>query len=81
MDSGDQNIEKSRDTDNPISEVPLICEYCNKNVAIKTDGSSRFICGKCANPPNEPYRRDVRAGRNEPCPCGSGLKRKRCKHE
>jgi hypothetical protein len=29
--------------------------------------------------PKEPYRRPTaRVGRNEPCPCGSGLKFKRC---
>ncbi len=25
-----------------------------------------------------PARREVKAGRNDPCPCGSGLKNKRC---
>jgi len=29
-------------------------------------------------PINPPLRRDVRVGRNDPCPCGSGRKYKRC---
>jgi hypothetical protein len=30
------------------------------------------------NGPHEPIRRDARPGRNEPCPCGSGKKYKKC---
>ena len=30
------------------------------------------------NPPAEPYRASVKVGRNEPCPCGSGKKYKKC---
>ncbi|MFH1688932.1 MAG: SEC-C metal-binding domain-containing protein [Candidatus Eisenbacteria bacterium] len=29
-------------------------------------------------PPSQPSRAPSRVGRNEPCPCGSGKKRKRC---
>lgn len=28
--------------------------------------------------PKEPYVRDVKIGRNDPCPCGSGKKYKKC---
>ena len=28
--------------------------------------------------PVEPYRAPVKVGRNEPCPCGSGKKYKKC---
>ncbi|HEX3473776.1 MAG TPA: SEC-C metal-binding domain-containing protein [Kofleriaceae bacterium] len=31
-----------------------------------------------ANPPAEPARVQAAPGRNEPCPCGSGKKYKRC---
>ena len=28
--------------------------------------------------PKEPHVRDVKIGRNDPCPCGSGKKYKKC---
>lgn len=31
-----------------------------------------------ATAPSEPYRRGPKVGRNDPCPCGSGLKHKKC---
>ncbi len=46
---------------------------------------SRFVCrdgrwfyrdGEAVKPP--PARRAATVGRNEPCPCGSGMKHKRC---
>lgn len=42
-------------------------------------GSERIATTWMANRPlTAPARREVRAGRNDPCPCGSGKKYKRC---
>lgn len=43
----------------------------------KIDGEWRFIDGKIVGP--EPIRREEpKIGRNDPCPCGSGKKYKKC---
>ena len=43
----------------------------------KIKGEWRFIDGRIIGP--EPIRREEpRIGRNDPCPCGSGLKYKKC---
>ena len=43
----------------------------------KIDGEWRFIDGKIFGP--DPVRRDhPKVGRNDPCPCGSGKKYKKC---
>jgi SEC-C motif-containing protein len=53
------------------------CEHCESAYFKKLDGAWRFIDGKIAN--EEPYRRaEPKVGRNEPCPCGSGKKYKKC---
>lgn len=55
------------------------CELCGRTPVYKTDGLSRWICSRCANNVHDPIRRaDKRVGRNDPCPCGSGKKYKRC---
>jgi SEC-C motif-containing protein len=42
-----------------------------------TDGEWRFIDGKIFGP--DPVRREApKVGRNDPCPCGSGKKFKKC---
>jgi SEC-C motif-containing protein len=40
------------------------------------DGGWIFVDGQPVKPP--PARKQVTAGRNDPCPCGSGKKYKRC---
>lgn len=47
------------------------------------DGANVWLCGEClgihVEPGPMPYTRpERRTGRNEPCPCGSGKKAKRC---
>ncbi|WP_417401992.1 SEC-C metal-binding domain-containing protein, partial [Hominenteromicrobium sp.] len=45
----------------------------------KYDGYCRPICERCANGGGRTYvRSGEKIGRNEPCPCGSGLKYKKC---
>jgi SEC-C motif-containing protein len=41
----------------------------------RLDGRWYYVDGKLVN---EPIRRAITAGRNDPCPCGSGMKFKRC---
>jgi SEC-C motif domain protein len=41
----------------------------------RTDGAWFYVDGKTAQ---DPVRKVATAGRNDPCPCGSGMKYKRC---
>ncbi len=41
----------------------------------RTDGVWFYVDGEAIG---EPAKRHVTAGRNDPCPCGSGIKYKRC---
>jgi len=46
---------------------------------IRIEGKAVQVCGKCAKAPIPTIRRgSKRVGRNDPCPCGSGKKYKRC---
>lgn len=64
------------------SRAEKLCQLCHKRVAIKTDyveGRVVNVCRWCANGSPVPIRRRGKLiGRNEPCPCGSGQKFKRC---
>ena len=53
------------------------CEHREHATFRKIDGEWRFIDGVIES--NEPYRREEpKIGRNDPCPCGSGKKYKKC---
>lgn len=60
------------------------CEYCG-GVSYKTNGKSESICynkamyGDCKGV--TPRRVAPKIGRNQPCPCGSGVKYKKCCYE
>jgi len=58
------------------------CEICGQRKPIKTtwiEGRTVQVCGKCAKTPIPTIRRrSKRIGRNDPCPCGSGKKFKKC---
>lgn len=55
------------------------CAYCKKLLPIlKTDGSGRPVCFKCAGLTHPPRRVEKVQGRNEKCVCGSGKKFKNC---
>jgi len=48
-----------------------------------TPSKSNTVSGGCTNtsccPPPSPFRRsEIKVGRNDPCPCGNGLKYKKC---
>lgn len=76
---GDQTrtFQKALDAANAKAKA-LLCEYCHKRPAEKTDSRSRNICLKCASYVRSPIRTGFKTGRNEPCPCGSGRKFKVC---
>jgi SEC-C motif-containing protein len=43
-----------------------------------TRETGRWVCSGGTMDPKAPPRRVVKAGRNDPCPCGSGKKYKKC---
>jgi hypothetical protein len=59
-------LEKTRDRYPPIDDVAAAVSWWS-NFADEHDWRS-----------NEPYRAPPKVGRNQPCPCGSGKKFKRC---
>jgi len=44
---------------------------------LKKDGNWYFVDGQLV-PPKPEIRKQPKVGRNEPCPCGSGKKFKKC---
>jgi len=46
--------------------------------AVKTDSYGRGVCAKCASYLGPPVVAVRVAGRNDPCPCRSGKKYKKC---
>lgn len=60
-----------------------IIELCNKHgweviVGIEPDKSEDVSDMKKLLVPSEPKKYELKVGRNDPCPCGSGLKFKKC---
>ena len=53
------------------------CEHREQSYFKKIDGEWRFIDGEIEK--NKPFHREEpKIGRNDPCPCGSGKKYKKC---
>ena len=53
------------------------CKHVETAYFKRIEGDWRFIDGRIEN--NAPYRRaEPKVGRNDPCPCGSGKKYKKC---
>ena len=60
-----------------------ILELCNKHgweviVGLEPDKNEDVSDVKKLLIPSEPTISEIKAGRNDPCPCGSGLKFKKC---
>lgn len=56
------------------------CHKCGAD-GYKTDGSCNVWCKKCLGLGENrtlPIVKGIKIGRNEPCPCGSGKKYKKC---
>jgi len=59
-----------------LSVVPRQQEIKREAVAKVT--SAGFVGTKTENTVKKPVKKDVKVGRNDPCPCGSGKKYKKC---
>ena len=59
-----------------LSVVPRQQEIKREAVAKVT--SAGFVGAKTENTVKKPVKKDVKVGRNDPCPCGSGKKYKKC---
>jgi SEC-C motif-containing protein len=71
--------------DDDTGIVEFVARYRNKGHELphhersrfrKLDGRWYYVDGEA--PRKKPVRAEVKAGRNDPCPCGSGKKFKRC---
>lgn len=49
-----------------------------EQMAADGDGSASDAMARATRPSNQPYRSGPKVGRNDPCPCGSGKKYKKC---
>ena len=60
---------------------PQECHLCGSTKIYKYDGVGP-LCKKCAYGGKArgivPIKAEIKTGRNEPCPCGSGMKYKKC---
>jgi SWIM/SEC-C metal-binding protein len=60
-----------------------ILSICNGNgwkviVGVEPDQPEKIADVEKLLNPSTPFRNPVKVGRNEPCPCGSGLRYKKC---
>jgi SEC-C motif-containing protein len=60
-------LEKTRERYPPIDDI-----------VEATTWSERLEDARVSTVPGQPYRASRKVGRNEPCPCGSGRKFKKC---
>ena len=73
-------LEAMRERQPPIDDVAVATSWwsafeknsVNDALAEDWDDERRLI------EPEQPYRAPAKVGRNEPCPCGSGKKFKKC---
>jgi Protein of unknown function (DUF1186)/SEC-C motif len=71
-------LEAMRERQPPIDDVAVAISWWSAfekdsaHDALEEDDERRLI------EPEEPYRAPTKVGRNEPCPCGSGRKFKKC---
>lgn len=62
----------------PETAEQKYCAICGSTKIYKYDGYCRPLCERCAVGGKTYVRSRDKVGRNEPCPCGSGLKYKKC---
>ena len=80
-----QMLQKTRDRHPPIDDVAVTTSWWNRRSRnadddddLPEDNDDGDSLGGDAVEINEPYRAPAKVGRNEPCPCGSGKKYKKC---
>lgn len=61
-----------------VNNDPERCALCHKPEVLKTDSKGFPLCARCASPVTLPRRVEQEPRRNEPCPCQSGKKFKKC---
>jgi preprotein translocase subunit SecA len=66
------DMEKAMDTEDEETQIPEI-ELKRKQVAQPT-----YVAGDGTDSRNRTVRKNKKVGRNDPCPCGSGKKYKKC---
>ena len=74
-----KNSKKLKPIENTVEEMEwwatFQAEIPSKSKPVQTEYSSRSFAPL---PANVPIRKEKKIGRNEPCPCGSGKKYKKC---
>jgi Protein of unknown function (DUF1186)/SEC-C motif len=79
-----EHLERMKDRHPPIDEVAKATSWWARFGMLASSPRAEQLAALVAagdvddNPPTEPYRAPVKVGRNEPCPCGSGKKYKKC---
>jgi hypothetical protein len=75
-------LEKMKDRSPPIDDVVAATSWWarfeRRASRRRADELALAAAGELDDGPMEPYRAPEKIGRNEPCPCGSGKKYKKC---
>jgi hypothetical protein len=75
-------LERTKENRPPIDDVAEATSWWASFGRLASSGRAEELALAAArafgNEPMEPYRAPQRVGRNEPCPCGSGKKYKKC---
>ncbi|HAV63114.1 MAG TPA: hypothetical protein DCY13_12210 [Verrucomicrobiales bacterium] len=66
------------DRHQPLNNVADATGYLDKLPEIATSSDPEERDGPALNQPGLPYHAPPKVGRNDPCPCGSGRKFKKC---
>ena len=79
---GQSNMRAEQKTSNlkASQNVNVLSAMNRKKTTEDTQNSGRSFLNNSRNIPEkkQPIKVDKKVGRNEPCPCGSGLKYKKC---
>ncbi len=70
-------MQEQKEIPHPQTIPPALCHVCG-DWGHKTDGSGRWVCYHHAMGLPDTVVVEKGVGRNDPCPCGSGKKSKRC---
>ena len=75
-------LEQMKDRHRPIDDVAEAtswwARFGRQASSHRAEALALAAAGEFADRPTEPYRSPQKVGRNEPCPCGSGKKYKKC---
>ncbi len=55
-----------------------LCDFCGIRPRLKMTTAGKWACRKCLTRKRPIQNKEVKIGRNKPCPCGSGKKFKKC---